>query len=79
MFRKAVVFTALLFFVAGQMAYAAAPELNIAGQVRGAGTADKCFGQILSGGQWGRACDGEQWRHDDNAEKRRAPGAWQEL
>ena len=40
MFRKAVVFTALLFFVAGQMAYAAAPELNIAGQVRGAGTAD---------------------------------------
>ena len=40
MFKKAVVISALFVFLAGQIAYAAAPELNIAGQVQGAGTAE---------------------------------------
>ncbi len=38
-FNKAIVLSALVFFMAGQMAFAAAPQLNIAGQVHGAGVA----------------------------------------
>lgn len=39
MFRKTVIVFALVCFFAGQMAYAAGPQLDIAGQVQGAGTA----------------------------------------